>query len=93
MKRQGLQDNRNELLDYLQENEVSLEIIKKVSRELEKQDKECFKEILDEIEVAITSEKECMKRDKYSEQEVEHLNQIEMANKIKQNLFKQGESQ
>ena len=51
-------------------------------RLIEKQEKECFKDILDEIEVAITSEKECMKRDKYSEQEVEHLNQIEMANKI-----------
>ena len=46
------------------------------------QDKECFKEILDEIEVAITSEKECMENDRYEEQEVEHLNRIEMANKI-----------
>ncbi len=27
-----------------------------------------------------------MKRDKYEEQEIEHINQIEMANKIKQKL-------
>ena len=45
-----LTDSRNELLDYLQENGVSLEIIKKVSKELEKQDKEFIKEILGEIE-------------------------------------------
>ena len=45
-----LTDSRNELLDYLQESGVSLEIIKKVSKELEKQDKEFVKEILDKIE-------------------------------------------
>ena len=40
-----LRDSRNELLDYLQENEVSLKIIKKISKELEKQDKQFIKDI------------------------------------------------
>ena len=45
-----LQDKRNELLDYLQENEVSLKIIKKISKELEKQDKEFIKETSNKID-------------------------------------------
>ena len=42
-----LQDNRNELLDYLQENEISFEIIKKVSKEIKRQDKEFIEGILE----------------------------------------------
>ncbi len=38
------------------------------------------------IDEEIKTEQECMKRDKYEEQEIEHINQIEMANKIKQKL-------
>ena len=38
------------------------------------------------IDEEIKTEQECMKKDKYEEQEIEHINQIEMANKIKQKL-------
>jgi len=41
------------------------------------------KEILEKIDYLIDREKFCMITDKYSEQELEHINQIEMANKIK----------
>ena len=45
-----------------------------------------FIEIGKVIDEEISKEQECMKRDKYEEQEIEHINQIEMANKIKQKL-------
>ena len=48
-----------------------------------------IKELIEKIEGLITKEKDCMKRDKYPEQELEHLNQIEMANKIKQIIKKE----
>ena len=48
-----------------------------------------IKEILNKINKLITKEKNCMKRDKYPEQELEHINQIEMANKIKQIIKKE----
>jgi len=41
------------------------------------------KEILEKIDYQIDREKLCMRQDKYQEQEIEHINQIEMANKIK----------
>jgi len=41
------------------------------------------KEILEKIDYLIDREKLCMRQDKYSEQEIEHINQIEMAKKIK----------
>ncbi len=55
----------------------------KIFIDVEKQDKELINEILSEIDKEIKEEEYCMAKDKYEEQELEHINQIEMANKIK----------
>jgi len=49
-----------------------------------------LKEILDEINELIKNEEDCRKRDEYLEQELEHINQIEMANKIKKIIKKKA---
>ena len=62
-----LTDSRNELLDYLQENGVSLEIIKKVSKELEKQDTKFIKRILNEVEKILNENEEAYPRYRFLE--------------------------
>ena len=44
--------------------------------------KQAIKRLNKRIKLLIGEEKFCMARDKYEEQEIEHINQIEMANKI-----------
>jgi len=45
-----------------------------------------LKDVLKLIDEEIKKEKDCQKNDRYQEQISEHLNQIEMANKIKQKI-------
>ncbi len=40
-------------------------------------------QLIKEINKLIKEEKDCMENDKYEEQELEHINQMEMAEKIK----------
>lgn len=49
------------------------------------------KEIIKMIEELKKQEQKCMDKDKYKEQELEHINQIEMADKIISKLRGQEE--
>ncbi len=76
MKNKTLNEKINDICKIYDVPEVVWEMI-------EKQEKELINEILSEIDKEIKEEEYCMAKDKYEEQELEHINQIEMANKIK----------
>ncbi len=76
MKNKTLNEKINDICKIYDVPEVVWEMI-------EKQEKELINEILSEIDKEIKEEEYCMAQDKYEEQELEHINQIEMANKIK----------